>query len=145
MSRNINGPVPKQVLNLLYRHALLQKQCRIIMIPYMLSAFYAFKLTAKGELTEGLSGSGRVWTWLAAIIGSIYGIWMLYASSFSYILVCALMYLPGVIIYIIKRREEGGPIFPKAYDKVVFIVLCALFVLFFVLIASGNQFVLSGF
>ena len=116
-----------------------------IMIPYMLSAFYAFKLTANGELTEGLSGSGKMWTWIAAIIGSIYGIWMLYASSFSYILVCALMYLPGVIIYIIKRREEGGPIFPKAYDKVVFIVLCALFVLFFVLIASGNQFVLSGF
>ena len=116
-----------------------------IMIPYMLSAFYAFKLSCNGELTEGLSGSGKMWTWIAAIIGSIYGIWMLYASSFSYILVCALMYLPGVIIYIIKRREEGGPIFPKAYDKAVFILLCALFVLFFVLIASGNQFVLSGF
>ena len=116
-----------------------------IMIPYMLSAFYAFKLSCNGELTAGLSGSGRMWTWIAAIIGSIYGIWMLYASSFSYILVCALMYLPGVIIYIIKRREEGGPIFPKVYDKVVFIVLCALFVLFFILIASGNQFVLSGF
>ncbi len=116
-----------------------------IMIPYMLSAFFALKLTGKGELTEGLSGSGRMWTWLAAIIGSIYGVWMLYASSFTYILVCALMYLPGVIIYIIKRREEGGPLFPKVYDKVAFIVLCALFVLFFVLYASGNEFITSGF
>ena len=116
-----------------------------IMIPYMLSAFYAFKLTYQGELTEGLTGSGKMWTWIAAIIGSIYGIWMLYASSFSYILVCALMYLPGVIIYIIKRKEEGGPIFPKTYDKVVFAVLCALFVLFFVLYAAGNEFITSGF
>lgn len=116
-----------------------------IMIPYMLSAFYAFKLTYQGELTEGLTGSGKMWTWIAAIIGSIYGIWMLYASSFSYILVCALMYLPGVIIYIIKRKEEGGPIFPKIYDKVVFGVLCALFVLFFVLYAAGNEFITSGF
>lgn len=116
-----------------------------IMIPYMLSAFYAFKLSCTGELTEGQSGGGKVWTWIAAIIGSIYGIWMLYASSFSYILVCALMYLPGVIVYIIKRKEEGGKIFPKVYDKVVFIILCALFVLFFVLVAAGNQFVLSGF
>ena len=116
-----------------------------IMIPYMLSAFYAFKLSYTGELTEGLTGSGKAWTWVAAIIGSIYGIWMLYASSFSYILVCALMYLPGVIIYIIKRREEGGPIFPKSYDKATFILLCALFVLFFILIAVGNKFVLSGF
>ena len=116
-----------------------------IMIPYMLSAFYAFKLSCTGELTAGQSGGGKLWTWVAAIIGSIYGIWMLYASSFSYILVCALMYLPGVVIYVIKRKEEKGPIFPKAYDKVAFIVLCALFVLFFVLVASGNQFVLSGF
>jgi len=116
-----------------------------IMIPYMLSAFYAFKLSCTGELTQGLGGGGKIWTWIATIIGSIYGIWMLYASSFSYILVCALMYLPGVIIYIIKRREEGGPIFPKVYDKAVFIVLCALFVLFFVLLAAGNEFVLSGF
>ena len=116
-----------------------------IMIPYMLSAFYAFKLTCKGELTAGQGGNGKFWTWVAAIIGSIYGIWMLYASSFSYILVCALMYLPGVILYIIKRKEEGGPIFPKVYDKVVFGVLCGLFILFFILLACGNQFILSGF
>ena len=116
-----------------------------IMIPYMLSAFYAFKLTCTGELTEDQSGGGKAWTWIATIIGSIYGVWMLYASSFTYILVCALMYLPGVIIYIIKRKEEGGAIFPKVYDKVVFILLCALFVLFFVLVAAGNEFVLSGF
>ena len=116
-----------------------------IMIPYMLSAFYAFKLTCKGELTEGLSSAGKAFTWIAVILGSIYGIWMLYASSLSYILVCALMYLPGIVLYIIKRREEGGPLFPKTYDKVVFVVLCALFVLFFILLAVGNEFILSGF
>ncbi|MBQ1401652.1 MAG: hypothetical protein IIY99_04825, partial [Firmicutes bacterium] len=116
-----------------------------IMIPYMLSAFYAFKLTCKGELTEGLSSAGKAFTWIAVILGSIYGIWMLYASSLSYILVCALMYLPGIVLYIIKKREEGGPLFPKTYDKVVFVVLCALFVLFFILLAVGNEFILSGF
>lgn len=116
-----------------------------IMIPYMLSAFYALKLTYKGDLTEGLTGNGKMLTWIAAIIGSIYGVWMLYASSFSYILVCALMYLPGVIIYIIKRKEEGGPIFPKTYDKVVFVLLCALFILYFVLRAAGNEYITSIF
>ncbi|MDO4176647.1 MAG: amino acid permease [Bacillota bacterium] len=116
-----------------------------IMIPYMLSAFYAFKLSCTGELTSGQSGSGKMWTWIAAIIGSIYGIWMLYASSFSYILVCALMYLPGSVLYFLKRKEDGGKLFPKAYDLGAFIVVAALFVLFFILVASGNEFVLSGF
>lgn len=116
-----------------------------IMIPYMLSAFYAFKLTCTGQLTEGQSGTGKILTWIAAIIGSIYGIWMLYASSFSYILVCALMYLPGSILYFIKRKEDGSKMFPKAYDLGAFIVVAGMFLLFFVLLAVGNEFVLSGF
>lgn len=109
-----------------------------IMIPYMLSAFYALKCCCKGETTQGLSGAGKVWTWIFSILGAIYGVWMLYASSITYVLVCALLYAPGIILYIIRRKEENdGPVFPKVYDKVVAVVLVVMFVVAIVLLATG--------
>ncbi|MGN0694458.1 MAG: basic amino acid/polyamine antiporter [Lentihominibacter sp.] len=110
-----------------------------IMIPYMLSAFYALKCCFNGESLQGLSGGGKAWTWIFAIIGSIYGVWMLYASSITYVLVCALLYAPGMILYIIRRKEENdGPIFPKVYDKVVAALLVIMFVVAIVLLATGT-------
>lgn len=107
------------------------------MIPYMLSAFYALKSCANGELLDGLSGGKKAWMWFFAILGSIYGVWMLYASSISYVLVCALLYAPGVILYIIRRKEENnGPIFPKIYDKIVCAIVIIMFVLAIVLLAN---------
>lgn len=110
-----------------------------IMIPYMLSAFYALKCCANGETLQGLSAGRKTWEWIFAIIGSIYGVWMLYASSIAYVLVCALLYAPGIILYIIRRKEENdGPIFPKIYDKVVAVILIVMFVLAIVLLANGT-------
>ena len=64
---------------------------------------------------------------------------MLYASSIAYVLVCALLYAPGIILYIIRRKEENdGPIFPKIYDKVVAVILIVMFVLAIVLLANGT-------
>ena len=110
-----------------------------IMIPYMLSAFYTLKCCGNGEILNGLSGGGKAWAWIFAILGSIYGVWMLYASSIAYVLVCALLYAPGIVLYILRRREENdGPIFPKAYDKVVAAILIIMFVVAIVLLARGT-------
>lgn len=110
-----------------------------IMIPYMLSAFFAVKSCGTGELTEGLSGGKKAIVWFFAILGAIYGVWMLYASSISYVLICALLYAPGIILYIAKRKEDNdGPIFPKIYDKVVAVILIVMFVVAIVLLAKGT-------
>ena len=110
-----------------------------IMIPYMLSAFYALKCCGTGESLQGLSGGNKAWTWVFAILGSVYGVWMLYASSIAYVLVCALLYAPGIILYIIRRKEENnGPIFPEAYDKAVAVLLIVMFILAIVLLANGT-------
>lgn len=108
-----------------------------IMIPYMLSAFYALKCCFNGETLQGLSGVKKAWTWFFAILGSIYGVWMLYASSISYVLVCALLYAPGAILYVIRRKEDNdGSIFPKAYDKVVCAIIVIMFIVAIVLLAN---------
>ncbi len=112
-----------------------------IIIPYMLSMFFAVKTAVKGELTEGQSGIGAAFSWIFALLGGAYGIWMFYATCIAdpYALIAALLFFPGIIVYVIKRKSKGEKIFPKAYDAVVAACLAVLFVVAIVLIASGNE------
>lgn len=116
-----------------------------IIIPYMLSMFYAFKIACNGELTVGQSGTGKFFSWLFAILGALYGIWMFYATCISdpYILIAALLFFPGIIFYIARRKETGEKLFPKAYDAVVAAIVAILFVVAIILIATGNEAVTS--
>ena len=96
------------------------------MVPYALSAFYCFKLTWRGE---GENGNKKIGPLIYSFLGSLYGIWMLYASDVRHLLVSALLYVPGTILYVIARRENGGKIFPTFTDKAAFVLLILLAVL----------------
>ncbi len=109
-----------------------------IMVPYALSAFYCLKITAKGEGMEGLNNGRKFLIWLYAIAGSAYGIWMLYASSVTHLLISALLYAPGTVLYAMARREQGGEIFPKKADKITFAFLIAMALLSVVLLITGK-------
>ncbi len=112
-----------------------------IVIPYMLSMFYAVKTAFKGELTVGLSGLGAAFAWIFALLGGAYGCWMFYATCISdpYVLIAALLFFPGIIVYVIKRKSKGEKIFPKTYDAVIAGIMAILFVVAIVLIATGNE------
>ena len=97
-----------------------------IMVPYALSAFYCLKLTWRGE---GEHGNKKIGPLIYSFLGSLYGIWMLYASDVRHLLVSALLYVPGTILYVIARRENGGKIFPTFTDKAAFVLLILLAVL----------------
>ena len=73
------------------------------MVPYALSAFYCLKLTWRGE---GENGIRRIGPLIYSFLGSLYGIWMLYASDVRHLLVSALLYVPGTILYVIARRGK---------------------------------------
>ena len=97
-----------------------------IMVPYALSAFYCLKITLRGE---GERGKIKPLPLIYSILGSIYGIWMLYASDISHLFISALLYAPGTILYVIARREQKGKIFPSLTDKIAFIILISIAVL----------------
>ena len=42
--------------------------------------------------------SNKAIAWLIGIVGSIYGIWLLYASGLQYILIATILYAPGSIM-----------------------------------------------
>lgn len=109
-----------------------------IMFPYFFSALYYLKVKIKGEGNE-LDGAGpKGWAWMIAILGTVYGGWMLYASGLTYILVSALLFGPGILLYLYARKENGTKFFPKRTDLVAMIVVLIGFVLSIILIAKGT-------
>lgn len=109
-----------------------------IIVPYALSAFYCLKVTYNGEGMLELSPIKKITVWGYSIIGSLYGIWMLYAGGLTYLLISALLYAPGTVLYAMARREKGNKIFPKAIDKIAFVLLITMAIVSIYLLASGR-------
>lgn len=111
----------------------------MIMFPYLLSGLYCLKATVKGETLEGVSGGGaKLGVWVFAIIGAVYGAWMLYASGWQSVLASAVLFGPGILIYLYTQKQKGEKIFPKVTDIVATIVVLVAFVAAIVLMANGT-------
>lgn len=108
-----------------------------IMVPYVFSALYYLKLLIKGEGLEK-GHSSKVVAWTSAIIGTLYGIWLLYASGLTYILVATMLYAPGTIMYIYDRKKKNMKMFDTKTDLIVCIVLMVALVVAVVLTANGT-------
>ena len=108
-----------------------------IMVPYVFSAFYYLKLVIRGQGLEP-GNSNKAMAWLIGIVGSIYGIWLLYASGLQYILIATILYAPGSIMYYYNRKKKGQKIFESTGDIVACVVLAALIVTAIIFIATGR-------
>lgn len=107
-----------------------------IMVPYVLSAFYYFKVVMNGEDKE-FEGGKRFVPWLIAIGASVYGFWLLYASGTTYILIASLLYAPGTIMYIYNRHKRGQKIFDGIGSVIVCVVLVVAAIISLVLTVNG--------
>lgn len=111
----------------------------MIMIPYLLSSLYYFKIISKKEgqikeLTKFQYGVQKI----VAIVGTIYGAWLLYASGTEYILITALLYAPGTVLYILSKKEKNEKPFEKKQDIIILSVIFSMFVLSVILISNGS-------
>ncbi|WP_267954656.1 arginine-ornithine antiporter [Paraburkholderia adhaesiva] len=82
----------------------------MILLPYFWSAAYALLLTLRGETYEVDSGP-RTKDMIISLIAVIYAIWLIYAGGLKYVLLSALLYAPGVILFARAKREIGKPVF----------------------------------
>jgi len=110
----------------------------MIMIPYLFSALYYAKVTFKkeGQLANYSAGA-LTKERIVAIVGSIYGIWMLYSGGLSYLLATTVLYAIGIVIFVLGRKERKAKVFNKA-ELVIAIVLVILAVISAVMIANGT-------
>jgi arginine:ornithine antiporter / lysine permease len=80
-----------------------------ILVPYVLSGAYAFKLALSGEGYDAHEGRGR--DMLVGLIATVFGGWLVYAAGPNYLLMCALLYAPGILVYWWARKGQSGKAF----------------------------------
>jgi arginine:ornithine antiporter/lysine permease len=81
-----------------------------ILVPYVFSGAYALKLALTGESYDAGEGRGR--DVFIDLVATVYGAWLIYAAGPNYLLMCALLYAPGILVYWWARNARGE----KAFD-----------------------------
>jgi arginine:ornithine antiporter/lysine permease len=114
---------------------MLKLDTALTLIPYLLVAAYAVKLTITRETyaagDEPERRKQRVIGWIAVV----YSIFLLYSAGPEYLLLACIVYAPGTLLYLVARREQGKRYF-NAAEAVACVVLAAAAVLGVVLIAT---------
>lgn len=93
----------------------------LALIPYLLAAGYALKLT----ITRETYGDRRslLPDMVVAALATIYTLFLVWAAGFDHILLSCILYAPGALLYIKARRERNLRLFSPAEA-----VLCGLIV-----------------
>ena len=95
----------------------------MILVPYLWSAAYAVLLSGRGETYEGAQRQ-RLKDLLVGLIALGYAVWLLYAGGLKYLLLSALLYAPGVVLFALAKREQGQPLFTHV-EKGIFACVMA--------------------
>jgi arginine:ornithine antiporter/lysine permease len=95
-----------------------------ILPPYVLSGAYALKLALSGD-GYAAGETGRTKDALVGAFATIYGLWLIYAAGLNYLLMCAVLFAPGILVYLRARSERGE----KLFSGVEMIIAAAIVVL----------------
>ena len=92
--------------------ALISLSTAMILIPYLLSAAYGFKVATTRETTRyAKSHSAPVSNNYADVavtsLATVYCVWLLYAAGLKYLLLSALLYAPGAVVYAIAKKQRA--------------------------------------
>ncbi|WP_330214099.1 arginine-ornithine antiporter [Pseudomonas sp. Z18(2022)] len=90
----------------------------MILVPYLWSAAYALLLAVRGETYENALRERKNDLFIGAV-ALIYAVWLLYAGGTKYLLLSALLYAPGAILFAKAKHELGKPIFTNV-EKLIF-------------------------
>jgi len=108
------------------------------MIPYLLSALYYLVISFKKDGFESETSKSVNLARFIGILGTIYGCWLIYASGLTGLLITAILYAPGTLVYMKAKKEKGEKCFKSTRDKVILGVLVAMAILSLVLIFNGT-------
>ena len=87
-------------------------------MPYLWSAAYALLLAVRGESYEGAAAE-RQKDLIIGAVALIYAVWLLYAGGVKYLLLSALLYAPGAILFAKAKLELNKPVFTNV-EKLIF-------------------------
>ncbi|MFM0472441.1 amino acid permease, partial [Paraburkholderia strydomiana] len=115
--------------------ALISLATSMILIPYLFSAVYATRIAMRGEGYAQGEGA-RTRDLLIGAAATVYCCWLLYAAGPKYLLLSALLYSPGVLLYGWAKRVRGARLF-KPFELVILAALLVLAAVAGWLLATG--------
>jgi arginine:ornithine antiporter/lysine permease len=90
------------------------------LLPYLLVAGYGVLLARSGKGYEATPNERRrdqIFAWIAVV----YTLVMFVAAGLKYVLLVAVLFVPGTILYVWARREQNARLFTKT-ELIVFAV-----------------------
>ena len=94
----------------------------LTLIPYLLVGAYGLKLAVTRETYETV-GAARKKDLVFALIATGYALLMIYAGGMKYLLLSAIIYAPGTLLYIYARREQRVCLFRHKSEAGLFAIL----------------------
>src|SRR5215475_1903852 len=97
------------------------------LIPFFLVSLYGFLVAKRGE-TYNVRPQERTRDLVIAGIATIYTAFLIYAAGWKFLVLSAILYGPGTVLYFWTRREQGKKVF-KPVGWIIFIaaiVLCVV-------------------
>lgn len=91
------------------------------LIPYLLAAGYAVKLTITRETYE--DGRSLVGDAVIAVLATVYTLFLVYAAGWDHLLLSCILYAPGALLYAKARRERNLRLFTPAEAVLFGIIL----------------------
>ncbi|MGF1689359.1 basic amino acid/polyamine antiporter [Photobacterium japonica] len=101
----------------------------MILVPYLLVGAYTLKLA--------LTRDDRGMLFSVGCGATLYGIWLLYASGLFYLLLSAMLYVPGLAFYLQAKRQQAVRPFTGC-EKVGVCILIAIAVIAAILLWQGG-------
>ncbi|MFT4066097.1 basic amino acid/polyamine antiporter [Paraburkholderia sp.] len=108
------------------------------LIPYFLVAAYGIKAARHDSAQSGgvLSGALRNEYFIAAF-ATLYTAFLLFAGGVKFLMLSALLYTPGTVLYVLAKRERGLRVFSRA-EWVIFVVAACGAIAALVGLATGT-------
>jgi arginine:ornithine antiporter/lysine permease len=91
------------------------------LIPYFLVAAYGVLIARRGE-TYTTRPEDRRRDLIIAGLAALYTAFMLYAGGMKFVLLSAVLYGPGTLLYLWARREQNKQVFTQPIDWILFAV-----------------------
>lgn len=110
----------------------------MIMIPYLLSAMYYLLITFRKDGFVGESTKTINMARFIGVLGTIYGCWLIYASGLTGLLITAILYVQGTLVYIKAKKEKGEKCFETSKDKIILGIIVVMAILSLILIFNGT-------
>lgn len=93
------------------------------LIPFLLVACYGLQLTRRGE-TYDIRPDERQRDVVLSSIAALYTLFLIYAGGLKFVLLAAILYAPGTLLYLWARRERHERVF-SGVEGLIFVVAVA--------------------